>query len=141
KNAKGVCNWLLGDVSGWLNHHEQNIETCALKPENLAKLVQMVDDGKINGKQAKALVEDLMEGKDPAQAAKDRGMEQVSDEGALREMVLSVLAANPQAVEDYRAGKDRAVGFLVGQMMKASRGKANPSIVNALIVEELKKLQ
>ncbi|MBQ6592797.1 MAG: Asp-tRNA(Asn)/Glu-tRNA(Gln) amidotransferase GatCAB subunit B, partial [Solobacterium sp.] len=97
--------------------------------------------GKINGKQAKALVEDLMEGKDPAQAAKDRGMEQVSDEGALREMVLSVLAANPQAVEDYRAGKDRAVGFLVGQMMKASRGKANPSIVNSLIVEELKKLQ
>ena len=141
KNAKGVCNWLLGDVSGWLNHHEQNIETCALKPENLAKLVQMVDDGKINGKQAKALVEDLMEGKDPAQAAKEKGMEQVSDEGALREMVLSVLAANPQAVEDYRAGKDRAVGFLVGQMMKASRGKANPSIVNALIVEELKKLQ
>ena len=137
-NAKGVCNWLLGDVSGWLNRHEMSIENCVLLPENLAKLVKMVDDGRINGKQAKELVDDLMEGKDPEGAAKERGMEQVSDEGALRAMVVSVLDANPQVIEDFKAGKDRAVGFLVGQVMKASRGKANPGVVNTLIKEELK---
>ncbi len=139
-NAKAVCNWLLGDVSGWLNRNEQTITGCVLPPENLAKLVKMIDDGRINGKQAKELVDDLMNGRDPQEAAREKGMEQVSDTDALREMVLQVLNGNPQAVEDFRAGRDRAVGFLVGQVMKLSKGKANPGAVNTLIKEELKKL-
>lgn len=139
KNAKGVCNWLLSDVSGWLNHHETTIDACALKPESLSKLVTMIEDGKISSKQAKELIDDLMEGKDPEVIAKEKGLEQVSDTGALEKMIQDVLDQNPQAIQDFAAGKDRAVGFLVGQVMKASKGQANPGKVNQLLTEELKK--
>ena len=139
QNAKSACNWLLSDVSRWLNRNEKTIENCDLKPENLAKLIAMIDSGKISSKQAKELLNDLMEGKDPEAVAKEKGMEQVSDTGALEKMIEDVLDANPQAIADFAAGKDRAVGFLVGQVMKASRGKANPGLVNKMIGEALKK--
>lgn len=138
KNAKGIVNWLLGDVSGWLNKQNQTIDTCELKPQNLVKMVQMIDEGKISSAQAKELVDDLMHGKDPAESAKEKGLEQVSDASALETMIAEVIAENPQAIEDFKAGKDRAVGFLVGQVMKKSKGQANPGLVNQMMQEKLK---
>ena len=138
-NAKSACNWLLSDISAWLNTHETTIDQAQLNPENLAKLIAMIDDGKISNAQAKKLVDDLMAGKDPETAAKEKGLEQVSDTGAIATMVNEVMDANPQAIEDFRNGKSRAVGFIVGQVMKKSRGQANPGMVSKMVNEELAK--
>ena len=138
-NAKSACNWLLSDISAWLNTHETTIDQAQLNPENLAKLIAMIDDGKISNAQAKKLVDDLMAGKDPKTAAKEKGLEQVSDTGAIAAMVNEVMDANPQAIEDFRNGKSRAVGFIVGQVMKKSRGQANPGMVSKMVNEELAK--
>lgn len=138
KDAKNVCNWLLSDISAWLNKHEMAITECHLNPEHLAKLVGMIDEGKVSNAQAKKLVDDLMEGKDPEISAKEKGLVQISDAGAIQSMVEEVLDANPQAIEDFKNGKDRAVGFLTGQVMKKSKGQANPGMVNQMIREALK---
>ena len=138
-NAKSACNWLLSDISAWLNTHETTIDQAQLNPENLAKLIAMIDDGKISNAQAKKLVDDLMAGKDPEAAAKEKGLEQVSDTGAIAAMVNEVMDAHPQAIEDFRNGKSRAVGFIVGQVMKKSRGQANPGMVSRMVNEELAK--
>ena len=139
KNAKAACNWLLSDISAWLNANEKTIDSCGLKPENVAKLIALIDEGKISNAQAKKLVDDLMAGRDPEQAAEEKGLKQVSDTGAILAMVNEVLDANPQAIEDFKNGKKRAVGFLTGQVMKKSRGQANPALVNKTIQEELNK--
>lgn len=139
KNAKSACNWLLSDISAWLNAHETTIDKAGLNPEMLAKLISMIDDGKISNAQAKKLVDDLMAGKDPEKAAEEKGLKQVSDIGAIAAMVNEIMDANPQAIEDFRNGKSRAVGFIVGQVMKKSRGQANPGIVSRLVNEELAK--
>lgn len=138
RNAKAVCNWLLSDVSAWLNKHEKTIDNCDLKPQNLAKLVSLIDAGEVSNAQAKKLVDDLMAGKDPQKSAEEKGLRQVSDTGAIEKMVTEVLDANPQAIEDFKNGKDRAVGFLVGQVMKKSRGQANPGMVNKMVRDALK---
>lgn len=138
RNAKAVCNWLLSDISAWLNKHEKTIDNCDLKPQNLAKLVSLIDAGEVSNAQAKKLVDDLMAGKDPQKVAEEKGLRQVSDTGAIEKMVTEVLDANPQAIEDFKNGKDRAVGFLVGQVMKKSRGQANPGMVNKMVRDALK---
>ncbi len=138
RNAKAVCNWLLSDISAWLNKHEKTIDNCDLKPQNLAKLVSLIDAGEVSNAQAKKLVDDLMAGKDPQKSAEEKGLRQVSDTGAIEKMVTEVLDANPQAIEDFKNGKDRAVGFLVGQVMKKSRGQANPGMVNQMVRDALK---
>lgn len=138
-NAKSACNWLLSDVSAWLNTKEKTIDKCDLKPEMLAKLIAMIDNGKISNAQAKQLTEDLMTGKDPEHSAEEKGLQQVSDTDAIAAMVNEVMDANPQAIEDFCNGKDRAVGFLTGQVMKKSKGRANPGLVNTQIREELQK--
>ena len=138
-NPKGICNWLLGEISAWLNKHEISLQEAHLSQMLLAKLVKMVDDGTISNAQAKKLVEDLMAGKDPEMVAKEKGLVQVSDMKAIQAMVDAVLEANPQAIEDFNNGKDKAIGFLVGQVMKQSRGQANPQIVNGLVKEALEK--
>ena len=139
KNAKSVCNWLLGEVQGWLNKHEQTIVNTELKPEALAKLVEMIDTNEISSKQAKELIDDIMTGKDPAESAKEKGLQQVTNTDELSNMIKEVLDENTQAIEDFKAGKGRAVGFLVGQVMKKSKGQANPGLVNQILQEELKK--
>lgn len=139
KNAKGVCNWLLGEVQGWLNKHEQTIVNTELKPEALAKLVEMIDTNEISSKQAKELIDDIMTGKDPVESAKEKGLQQVTNTDELSNMIKEVLDENAQAIEDFKAGKGRAVGFLVGQVMKKSKGQANPGLVNQILQEELKK--
>ena len=103
------------------------------------QLLMLIDEGKVSNAQAKKLVDDLMDGKDPEVSAKEKGLVQISDEGAIRSMVEEVLDANPQAIEDFKNGKDRAVGFLTGQVMKKSRGQANPGMVNKMIREALGK--
>lgn len=138
RNAKAVCNWLLSDISAWLNKHEKTIDNCDLEPQNLAKLVSLIDAGEVSNAQAKKLVDDLMAGKDPQKSAEEKGLRQVSDTGAIEKMVTEVLDANPQAIEDFKNGKDRAVGFLVGQVMKKSRGQANPGMVNKMVRDALK---
>ena len=138
-NAKSACNWLLSDISAWLNTHETTIDQVQLDPHNLARLIAMIDEGKISNAQAKKLVDDLMEGKDPEKAAEEKGLKQVSDTGAIAAMVNEVMDANPQAIEDFRNGKSRAVGFIVGQVMKKSRGQANPGMVSKMVNEELQK--
>ncbi|MCI6704491.1 MAG: Asp-tRNA(Asn)/Glu-tRNA(Gln) amidotransferase subunit GatB [Erysipelotrichaceae bacterium] len=139
KNAKGVCNWLLGEVQGWLNKHEQTIVNTELRPEALAKLVEMIDTNEISSKQAKELIDDIMTGKDPVESAKEKGLQQVTNTDELANMIKDVLDENTQAIEDFKAGKGRAVGFLVGQVMKKSKGQANPGLVNQILQEELKK--
>ena len=99
----------------------------------------MVDQGEISGKQAKVVFEEIMLGKDPKQVVEEKGMKQMSDTSALLEIITTVLDNNPQSIEDFKNGKDRAVGFLVGQVMKASKGQANPAMTNKLIQEELAK--
>lgn len=138
-NTKSACNWLLSDISAWLNAHETTIDKADLDPKQLAKLIAMIDEGKISNAQAKKLVDDLMAGKDPEQAAEEKGLKQVSDAGEISAMVNEIMDANPQAIEDFRNGKKRAVGFIVGQVMKESRGQANPGMVSKMVNEELAK--
>ena len=139
KDAKGACNWLLSDISAWLNAHEKTIDTCDLKPELLAKLIAMIDEGKVSNAQARQLVDDLMAGKDPEVSAEEKGLKQISDTGAIVAMVNESLDANPQAIEDFKNGKKKALGFLTGQVMKKSKGQANPGMVSQIVQEELKK--
>ena len=139
KFAKKACNWIIGDVSAYLNKNNLTFKKVPCSSENLASLINVIEAGEISGKQGKVVFEEVMQGKDPKKVIEEKGMKQVSDDGAILAIVNSVLDANPQSIEDFKNGKDRAVGFLVGQVMKASRGQANPKRTNELIQEELKK--
>ncbi len=137
-DAKSVSNWIMVELLGYLNKNNLEIDQVKLTPQNLAKMVQLIEKGTISGKIAKTVFAEMLEsGKDPDAIVKDKGLVQISDEGAIKEIVVKVVAANPQSVEDYRNGKERALGFLVGQVMKETKGKANPQLVNKLLVEIL----
>ncbi|NEU31701.1 Asp-tRNA(Asn)/Glu-tRNA(Gln) amidotransferase subunit GatB [bacterium LRH843] len=139
-DSKLASNWLMGDVSAYLNAEQKELKDVALTPDSLAKMIQLIEKGTISSKIAKKVFQDLIEkGGDPEQIVKDKGLVQISDEGELRKMVIDVLDNNQQSIDDYKNGKDRAIGFLVGQIMKASKGKANPPMVNKLLLEEIKK--
>lgn len=139
KQTKKAANWVMGDVMAYLNKNNLHFEEVPCTPEHLASLINSVESQEISGKQAKVVFEEVMQGKNPKQVIEERGMKQVSDDSSILALVTSVLDANPQSIEDFKNGKDRAVGFLVGQVMKASRGQANPKRTNELIQEELKK--
>lgn len=137
-NPKVVSNWVMGDLLGLLNADGVEITACKIKPEQLASMLVLIDEGTISGKIAKTVfVEMFASGKDPKNIVKEKGLVQISDEGAIIAVVDEVLTKNPKSVEDFRAGKERALGFLVGQVMKATRGKANPELVNKLLKEKL----
>ena len=122
------------------NDDEIEIQNSKVTPENLAHLVELIDKGTISSKIAKKVFDEMYEtGKDAKKIVEDNGMTQMSDEGAIKEIVEKIVAANPKSVEDYKAGKDRAIGFLVGQVMKETHGKANPGIVNKFLLEILNK--
>lgn len=134
-----VSNWITGDVLRRLNEDEMGIEETKINAKSLADLITMVKDKKINNNTGKKVLKDMFEtGKDPETIVREKGLIQISDEGELEGIVEKILDENPQSIEDYKNGKDRAVGFLVGQTMKASKGKANPQLVNKLISEKLK---
>ncbi|WP_297566528.1 Asp-tRNA(Asn)/Glu-tRNA(Gln) amidotransferase subunit GatB [uncultured Faecalibaculum sp.] len=140
KDAKKTANWVMGDLTAWLNKENRTFVDPGLQPAYLAQLVNLVSDGSISGKQAKTVFEEMMaSGREPSVIVEEKGMKQVSDDGAILALVTEVLDANPKSIEDYKAGKDRAIGFLVGQVMKKSRGTANPKRTNELIREELAK--
>lgn len=127
------------EMVAYLNKNNIKLNDNPLNPEYLATMIKMIKGQEISGKQAKVVFEEIMLGKDPKKVVEEKGMKQMSDTGAILELVTSVLDANPQSIEDYKNGKDRAVGFLVGQVMKKSKGQANPAMTNKMIVEELKK--
>ncbi|MEG0658263.1 Asp-tRNA(Asn)/Glu-tRNA(Gln) amidotransferase subunit GatB [Anaerorhabdus sp.] len=139
KNAKLACNWMITDVLAWLSKNNVTISDMKMKPEDLAAMVNMVENGDISGKQAKEVFEEVMFGKDPNVIVEEKGLKQVSDTSMLEALINGVLDEQPQSIEDYKNGKDRAVGFLVGQVMKKSKGQANPAMTNKMIVEELNK--
>ena len=139
-NNKAVANWLLSDVSRIINEKEMEAEEIPFTAENLAKMIELIDKGTISSAIGKKVLEELFENpKDPEDIIKEKGWIQISDEGAIKEVVLKVLEANPQSIADFKAGKDRALGFLVGQAMKETKGKANPQMLNKMFLEELNK--
>ena len=138
EDSKGIANWLLGDVSAYLNSENIAIEQFPITPANLGEMVNLINKGVLSSKLAKKVFAEMLKtGKTPQALVKELGLEQISDEGAIVKIVEETLAENPQSIIDYKAGKDRALGFLVGQIMKKSRGKANPEMVNNLLKERM----
>ena len=139
-NPKAVSNWIMTDITRILNEKEQEPNDIPFTAEELGKLVILIDKGTISSKIAKQVLEELFENpKDPEDIIKEKGWIQISDEGAIKEVVTKILEANPASIADYKDGKDRALGFLVGQAMKETRGKANPQLLNKMFLEELNK--
>ena len=139
-NAKLVSNWLMSDVARILNEQEIDIAEAKFTAEQLGHLISLIEKNVISSAIAKKVFEDMAQsGKDPESIVEEKGLKQVTDEGAIRDIVIKVLDLNPASVADYLAGKERAMGFIVGQTMKESHGKANPVMVNKLLKEELEK--
>ena len=135
---KKVSNWLMVETMRLLKEHEMETDEITFSAENLAKLIQMVEKKEINGTVAREVFEKIfLEDMDPVNYVEEHGLKTVNDEGALRKVVEEVIAANPQSVSDYRNGKEKAIGFLVGQTMKAMKGKADPGSVNQMLKELL----
>jgi len=137
-DAKTVANWVTGELLRFLNANGMDIKETRVSPSHLVEMLKMIDKGTISGKIAKTIFEEMFAtGKRAAEIVKDKGLVQISDEGAIAAIVDQVISANPQSVEDFRAGKEKALGFLVGQIMKETKGKANPALVNKLLKEKL----
>lgn len=137
-DSKLLSNWVMGDVLRRLKEEDMEIEALHVSPKDLADLILMVKDGKINNNTGKKVLRDMFEtGKSPEIIVKEQGLIQISDEGALEKVVERILDANPQSIEDYKNGKDRAIGFLMGQIMKETKGKANPQMVNKMLLDKI----
>ena len=138
KFAKSLSNLMLGDLSRLMNLESLDVAEIKVTPAHLAELVEMVEAGAISVSMAKTVLEETFySGTPPAETVRDRGYTQISDSSAVKAAVADAIAANPKAVEDYLGGKDTAARFLVGQVMKITRGQANPELVNQLVAEEL----
>ncbi len=136
KKPKEVFNWLMTDGMRLLKEHEMDAEDMDISPEHLAKLVNLVDENIINRTVARSVFEAVFTGDvDPEAYVEEKGLRVVKDEGALKKTIEDLLAANPQSVADFKAGKEKAMGFIVGQTMRAMKGKADPALVNALVRE------
>ena len=137
---KEVSNWLMVEAMRLLKDHDQDVEDMVFSPGNLAKLIGLVDRGIVNRTVAKSVFEEIFaRDVDPEAYVEEKGLKMVSDQGALRTAIEGVLEANPQSVADYRNGKEKAMGFLVGQTMRAMKGKADPAMVNKIVKELLTK--
>jgi aspartyl-tRNA(Asn)/glutamyl-tRNA(Gln) amidotransferase subunit B len=138
QNAQ-LANWILGDLTGALNKANLEISDSPISPQMLAQLISRISDDTISGKIAKEVFEAMWQGEGSAdEIIEARGLKQITDSGAIESLIDAVIAANPEQVEQYRAGKDKVLGFFVGQVMKQSQGKANPGQVNAILREKLK---
>lgn len=139
-NPKSVSNWIMSDVARILNEKEEEPDTIPFTGKDLGELVSLIDKGTISTAIAKKVLEEMFKNPEkPSKIIEAKGWVQISDEGAIKEVVMQVLEANPQSIADFKAGKDRALGFLVGQAMKATKGKANPQMLNKMFLEELNK--
>ncbi len=137
-NPKTVSNWIMGDFAAQLNSAGIEADSCAFSPEDLAELLVMIDEGSISGKIAKdVLLKAFASGKPPRQVVEEEGLLQISDQTELEMIIDRVIAENPDSVANYRGGKTKALGHLVGQVMKETKGKANPQLVNELLARAL----
>lgn len=137
-NPKKVSNWLMVETMRLLKEHNMEPQDISFSPKNLAKLIQLAEDGTINSSVAKEVFEVIFkEDIDPNQYVEEKGLKSVNDEGALKATIEEIIAANPQSVEDYKNGKQKAIGFLVGQTMKAMQGKADPGMINKILKDLL----
>lgn len=135
---KTVANWVMGEITRALNDTGTDITTCPVSPQRLAELLALVDQGTISGKIAKTVFDAMWKsGKAPQAIVEEQGLVQVSDTGAIEGIIDAILAANTGQVDEYRGGKEKVFGFFVGQVMKASKGKANPAVVNELLLKKL----
>ena len=139
-DPKQASNWLMGEVSAYLNDKDLELADIELTPENLAGMINLIQDGTISSKQAKKVFRLLAEkGGNAKEVVEKEGLVQISDPEQLLPLITDVLDNNQQSIDDYKAGKKKATGFLVGQIMKATRGQANPQVVNQLLTQELDK--
>jgi aspartyl-tRNA(Asn)/glutamyl-tRNA(Gln) amidotransferase subunit B len=137
-DAKSVSNWIMGDLLAYLNANNLELSNVLITGKGLGEMIGLIEKGTISSKIAKTVFKFMIEtGKAPLTIVEEQGLVQISDEGAILAIVDQVLANNPQSVADFRAGKDKAIGFLVGQIMKETKGKANPGLVNKLIVDRI----
>ena len=138
KKPKKVSNWLMVETMRLMKEHEMEAEDLKFSPEHLAKLIDLADAGTINSSVAKEVFEQIfLEDIDPEKYVEDKGLKSMNDEGELKATIQGILDANPQSVADYRSGKEKALAFLVGQTMRATKGKADPAIVNKILKELL----
>jgi len=137
--AKAVSNWMMGDLMRIMNDENKSIEEISLKPEQMAGMLALIDNGTISGKIAKTVFEEMCRtGKDAAGIVKEKGLVQISDSGAIEKAVDEIIAKSPDEVARFRAGDEKLLGFFVGQVMKATKGKANPKLLNELLLKKLK---
>jgi len=138
KDAKQVSNWIMGDLLGFMNANNLELQDVKITGQGLGEMINLIENGTISNKIAKTVFKSMIEtGKNPKQIVEEQGLVQISDEGAIKAIVENVVANNPKSVADYKAGNEKAIGFIVGQVMKETKGKANPGLVNKLIVEVL----
>jgi aspartyl-tRNA(Asn)/glutamyl-tRNA(Gln) amidotransferase subunit B len=137
--AKTVSNWVMGDLLRSLKEDNSNIADCPVTPRLLADMLQLIENGTISGKIAKTVFDEMYKtGKEPVRIVEEKGLVQVTDSSEIEKIIEDVLAKDPVQVEAYRSGKEKLFGFFVGQVMKASRGKANPGLVNEILSKKLK---
>ncbi len=137
--AKGAANWTMGEVTRALNEAGKGIGECPVTPERLTALLQLMEKGTISGKIAKTVFDEMWSSdKTPEAIVEEKGLVQVSDTGAIETIIDEIMAANMGQVEEFRGGKEKVFGFFVGQVMRASKGKANPAVVNELLLKKLK---
>ncbi len=138
KDAKIVSNWMMGELNRLLNQNNLDISGCRFRPADLAAMLKMIDNGLISGKIAKTVFEEMFaSGRNPEAIVKEKGLVQISDAGSLAPLIDDIVNNNPKVVQDYKNGKEKAFGFFIGQIMKATRGQANPEMVNRLLQEKL----
>ena len=135
---KPASNWVMGDVLRFLNEEKRDIRDCPIRPESLAEMIRLIQDGTISGKMAKEVSEAMYRtGRSPREIIAEKGLVQITDEDALRKTIAEIIGGNPAQVEQYRSGREKVFGFFVGQVMKATQGKANPRLINDLLKKML----
>ena len=138
-SPKMVSNWVMGELAAQLKTADLEIDQCPFQPEEMANLLELIDEGMISGKIAKEVLEKAFKsGKSPREIVEEEGLLQISNQSELEDIIDRVIAENPDSVEKYRSGTTRVIGFLVGQVMKETKGKANPQLVNELLAEKIK---
>ena len=142
KNVKAVSNWMMGDLMKEMNQNRLDFTQCPVAPKDLAKLVDLIDQGTITGKIAKDVFLDMFKtGKNPQDIVQSKGLTQIADSSQIEEVIRKVLMDHQKTVEDYFGGKKNAVTFLIGQIMKATQGRVNPKMANELLIKEIEKLR
>lgn len=141
-DAKVISNWMMGEFNRLLNQNNMEIGESKVTAAGIAQMLKAIDEGTISGKMGKKVFEEMFAtGKSPAVIIEEKGLVQISDEGTLLKLIDEIIKTNPKVVEDYKSGKDKAFGFFVGQIMKATKGQANPALVNKLLKDRLNSIQ